>query len=459
MKPKLIQLLFVEDDLTDQMSFKRFVKRENLHYQYDIASSFSEAVELLDNNSYEIVLTDHALGDGTGLELFEYIPKNTPVIFITGAGNEDIAVSAMKRGAADYLAKDINGEHLRLLPIVIKNVLNAKALEVELEIYRNHLEYMVEQRTFELEQEIKKRKLVEQQLRLLATSFETHEGIVITDAKAIVLRVNKAFTNITGFSAEEAIGKHVRFLKSGKQDADFYKKMWRELISTGQYEGELWNERKNGDFYPEWLTITAVKNDKGETTHYVGLLSDITKQKKAENEIKKLAFYDALTSLANRRLLLDRLNHEAVIAKRNKIYGAIIYLDLDGFKPLNDNFGHHVGDELLVQVAQRLNHLLREEDTASRLGGDEFVILIHAGEPNLEKMKKNAMLVAKKILENLSKPYYLNHQQHQVTASIGVTLFPCETYDAEKILQAADKAMYQAKNSGKNSISLNDFSI
>lgn len=454
MKSKPVRVLFVEDDITDQMSFKRFVKREQLPYDYDIAGSFAEAVELLSENVYQVVLTDHALGDGTGLELFEYIPKNAPVIFITGAGNEEIAVSAMKRGASDYLAKDINGEHLRLLPIVIENVLNAKAIETELEVYRNHLEYMVEQRTFELELEIKKRKLVEQQLRLLATSFETHEGIVITDANAIVLRVNNAFTEITGFKPEEAIGRHVRFLKSGKQDAAFYKDMWRQLVSTGQYEGELWNRRKNGEIYPEWLTITAVKNEAGETTHYVGLLSDITKQKNAENEIKKLAFYDPLTSLANRRLLLDRLNHEVIVAKRNKTYGSIIFLDLDGFKPLNDNFGHHVGDELLIQVARRLNAVLREEDTASRLGGDEFVVLIHAEEGNLETVTANAMLIARKILEHLDEPYDIGGRRHHFTASIGVTLFPCSTHDAEEILQAADKAMYKAKNSGKNAISL-----
>ncbi len=454
MKPRPLRVLFVEDDITDQMSFKRFIKREKLSYDYDIAGSFAEGVELLSENVYQVVLTDHALGDGTGLELFEYIPKNVPVIFITGTGNEEIAVSAMKRGASDYLTKDINGEHLRLLPIIIENVLNAKAVETELEIYRNHLEYMVEQRTFELEQEIRKRKLVEQQLRLLATSFETHEGIVITDANAIVLRVNRAFTEITGFEAEEAVGKHVRFLKSGKQDASFYKEMWHQLVSMGQYEGELWNRRKNGELYPEWLTITAVKNDAGETTHYVGLLTDITKQKNAENEIRKLAFYDPLTALANRRLLLDRLNHEVIVARRNKTYGSIIFLDLDGFKPLNDNFGHHIGDELLIQVAGRLNGVLREEDTASRLGGDEFVILIHAEESSLEKVTANAMLVARKVLENLGKPYEIRGQEHHFTASIGVTLFPCSTYDAEEILQAADRAMYKAKNSGKNAISL-----
>ncbi|NOQ36038.1 MAG: diguanylate cyclase [Methylococcaceae bacterium] len=452
---KLIQLLFVEDDITDQMSFKRFVKREKLLYKYDIAGSFAEAVELLKQNTYELVLTDHALGDGTGLDLFDYIPKNTPVIFVTGAGNEEVAVNAMKKGACDYISKDIEGNHLRLLPIVIENVLKAKAIEVELEIYRNHLEYMVEQRTLELEQEISKRKIIEQQLRLLATSFETHEGIVITDASAVVLRVNTAFSDITGYSAEEVIGKNINFLKSGKQDGDFYKAMWRQLLETGRYEGELWNRRKNGEIYPEWLTITGVKNEEGDVSHYVGLLSDITKQKNTEIEIKKLAFYDPLTSLANRRLLLDRLNHEIAIAKRNKIFGSVIFLDLDGFKSLNDNFGHHIGDELLIQVANRLNEVFREEDTVSRLGGDEFIILIHAEEPDLKIATNNAMLIAEKVLEKLNAPYFINEHKHQFTSSIGVTLFPCTTFEPEEILQAADKAMYQSKNDGKNTINLN----
>lgn len=449
-----ISLLFVEDDIADQMNFKRFIRHSNLDYQYDLAKSVSEAIVLLKKNNYDLVLTDHELGDGTGFELFEYIPKTSLVIFVTGTGNEEIAVKALKKGAVDYLAKDIDGEHLKLLPIVIDNALKAQAVKTELEVYRNHLEYMVEQRTFELEQEIKKRKEVEEQLRLLATTFETHEAIVITDAKAQILRVNKAFTQITGYSAEEVVGKKMNLLKSGRQADGFYNDLWHQLLKTGRYEGELWNRRKNGEVYPECLTITAVKNDEGFTSHYVGILSDITTQKNAEREIQQLAFYDPLTSLANRRLLLDRLKQELISAKRNNTFGYVIYLDLDEFKMLNDNFGHHIGDELLIQVAQRLRTALRKEDTPSRLGGDEFVVLIHAEETDLEQATNNALLIAQKIRQQINRPYLISDIEHHFTSSIGVAMYPTIAFSPEEVLQQADKAMYQSKHQGKNTINI-----
>jgi diguanylate cyclase (GGDEF)-like protein/PAS domain S-box-containing protein len=450
-----INLLLVEDDLTDQLSFKRFVKHQHLPYDFDVAGSVAEAIERLSANTYDIIIADHVLGDGIAFDLFEYIPfSTTSVIFVTGNGNEDTAVQALKTGASDYLTKDIEGNYLTLLPLTIEHVLKAKADEIELERHRYHLEQLVAERTRELKQEIAKREEVEQQLRLLAVTFESHEAIVITDDKAKILRVNKAFTLLTGYSAEEALGKNMRLISSGKQDPEFYKQFWKELIDTKQYAGEIWNRRKSGEFYPQWLTVSGIADAEGITTHYVGHLVDITQHKNAELEIRKLAFYDPLTGLANRRLLLDRLRQQLVVAKRNKDYGAIIFLDLDEFKLLNDTYGHHVGDDLLIQVASRLCSVLREEDTASRLGGDEFVILISAKELSYQKARDNAMIVATKIQAALNEVYLLNNVQHHFTSSMGVAIFPEQHADSEEIIKSADKAMYQSKRAGRNIISV-----
>jgi len=446
-----IQVLLIEDNLTDQMGFKRFVKKNALNYDYQIASSVSEAKSLLSAQTFDIVLADHALGDGTAFDVLPHIPS-TPVIMITGNDNATIAVKALKAGASDYLTKDIDSSYLELLPITIENALKTQAIKNELDKHREHLEVLVELRTQELQAEIEKRKSIEQQLRILAISFETHETIVITDDKGIIIKVNKAFTTLTGYSAEEAIGQHMSILKSGHQDQQFYINMWTQLLQTGQYEGEVWNRCKSGRVYPEYLTITAVKDNDGSVINYVGLLTDITAQKEAESEIKKLAFYDALTSLANRRLLIDRLDHELIIAKRTDAYGSLIYLDLDDFKPLNDTYGHHIGDELLIQVGQRLQSVLREEDTPARLGGDEFVVLIHASEKSFELALKNAQIVAKKIQQELNKAYFLGNNEHYFSCSIGITVYPDNGHDSDKIMQHADKAMYDAKHAGKNTI-------
>ena len=233
----------------------------------------------------------------------------------------------------------------------------------------------------------------------------------------------------------------------------FYQDLWKQLTTNGRFEGEVWNRRKNGEIYPEWQTITAVKNDAGEVSHYVSVFSDITEKKDAEGKIHAMAFYDPLTKLPNRRLLLDRFDQELAIAKRHKQFGAVIFLDLDHFKLLNDSQGHLVGDELLIQVANRLVSVLREEDTPARLGGDEFVVLLHANSESLSTVADQAWVVADKIKEKLNEPFMLNQYQHQISTSIGITLFPDNHKSPAVILQQADTAMYRSKASGRNAIS------
>ncbi|WP_394752372.1 EAL domain-containing protein [Crenothrix sp.] len=301
--------------------------------------------------------------------------------------------------------------------------------------------------------DITKQKLAEEEFRVAAITFESQQGIMITDSQNRIIRVNKAFTDITGFTLSQVMGQDPNLLKSGRHDLAFYKNFWQQLTTVGMFEGEVWNRRKNGEIYPEWQIVTAVKNKEDEVTHYVSVFSDITQKKEAEDKIHSLAFYDALTGLPNRRLLLDRFEQEIAIARRHKQFGAVIFLDLDHFKLLNDSQGHLVGDELLIQVANRLSSVLREEDTPARLGGDEFVVLLHANSENLSEVSDHARTVSEKIRKQLNTPFLLHNYQHQISTSIGITLFPEGDESPDMILQQADTAMYRSKAGGRNAIS------
>ena len=224
--------------------------------------------------------------------------------------------------------------------------------------------------------DITERKQAEQELRIAATAFEVQESIIITDAHKVILRVNQSFTRLTGYSAEEAIGQTPALIKSDMQDAGFYRQMWEALNRDHTWQGEIWNRRKNGEVHPDWLTITAVTSAEGEVTHYVSTYADLSQYKKDEAAIFSLAFYDSLTSLPNRRLLLERLQHAFAASSRHHNYGALLFIDLDNFKTLNDTKGHNTGDLLLIEVARRLHVCVREADTIARLGGDEFVVLL-----------------------------------------------------------------------------------
>jgi diguanylate cyclase (GGDEF)-like protein/PAS domain S-box-containing protein len=302
---------------------------------------------------------------------------------------------------------------------------------------------------------------MEEATRIAAIAFESHEGMMVTDVNGVILRVNSAFTKITGYTGEEAVGQMARLLKSDRHDANFYAAMWKSIHHLGSWQGEIWNLRKNGESYPAWLTITAVERGDGVVTYYVATLSDITVRKAAENEIKNMAFYDTLTQLPNRRLLMDRLSQAIAANKRSGRYGALMFLDLDNFKPLNDKYGHVVGDLLLIEVARRLTSCVREADTIARFGGDEFVVML--SELDVEKAEPTiqAGIVAEKIRLALAEPYTLEIQQedqaptivnHHCTSSIGVVLFDNQEAGPEDVLKCADMAMYKAKRDGRNLI-------
>ncbi|MFA6121551.1 MAG: EAL domain-containing protein [Sideroxydans sp.] len=289
-------------------------------------------------------------------------------------------------------------------------------------------------------------------LRIAATAFESQEGMLITDAHNQILRVNGAFSVITGYSAEEAVGKNPNLLKSGRQDAAFYADLWERLHNNGSWEGEIWNRRKNGEIYPEFLTITAVKDVLGEITNYVATFNDITTSKLAEDEIRNLAFYDPLTRLPNRRLLMDRLHQAIASCSRSKCKGALLFIDLDNFKSLNDTLGHSMGDALLQQVAQRLESCVRIGDTVARLGGDEFVVMLDDLSPEPLEAAAQTETIGEKILTKLNETYQLGTYAYRSTPSIGATLYNSEQHNIEDVMKQADIAMYQAKNAGRNTL-------
>ncbi len=302
-------------------------------------------------------------------------------------------------------------------------------------------------------QDITERKHAETELRIAAISFESQIGMTVTDAKRVILRVNQAFTRITGYSAEEAIGQNPRLLRSGHHDPAFYTLMWECIERTGSWEGEIWNRRKNGEVFPEWLTITAVKDDEGANSHYVSTFTDISSLKSAQEQIMALAFYDPLTRLPNRRLLMDRLEQLMAAGNRHRRKAALLFVDLDNFKTINDTLGHYQGDMLLEQVAQRLTSCVREGDTVARLGGDEFVVMLEDLSEDEMEAATQAEAVGEKILAALNESYPLGGHRCHNTPSVGVTLFGGDLQESiDEPLRRADLAMYQAKAAGRNTL-------
>jgi diguanylate cyclase (GGDEF)-like protein/PAS domain S-box-containing protein len=300
--------------------------------------------------------------------------------------------------------------------------------------------------------DITERKRNDEELRIAATAFEGQEGMIVTDSSAVILRVNQAFTRLTGYSAAEAVGRTPSILSSGRHDKAFYRCMWDSLNDKSYWQGEIWNRRKNGEIYVEWLSISAVQAPDHSTSHYVASFSDITSNKEATAEIHRLAYYDPLTQLPNRRLLRERLQQAVATSIRSGMYGALLFIDLDNFKSLNDNHGHDQGDLLLQQVASRLTTCVRDCDTVARLGGDEFVVMLEDLSENSPVATIQTKTVGEKILAVLNRPFLLADREHRSTPSIGATLFSNHARNIDEPLKQADIAMYQAKAAGRNTL-------
>lgn len=324
------------------------------------------------------------------------------------------------------------------------------------EISINYMRFEDEEYNCGYARDISKRKQMEEELRIAATTFESQEAILITDQNANILRVNQAFQDMTGYSANELIGENPRILKSGRHDTAFYQAMWSELLNAGKWSGEIWDRRKDGEIYPKYVTITAVYDDRHQVTNYVSVARDISQIKQSENEIHQLAFYDYLTQLPNRRLLLDRLQHTITGSARHGWYATLIFLDLDHFKTINDTQGHLMGDRLLVEVARRLKSCMRETDCIARLGGDEFVVVLEELSSNVNEAVTQTELIVEKIRDELGKPFVLKNYDYVSTASIGINLFRGHQENADDLLRHADIAMYQAKMAGRNTMRFYD---
>lgn len=294
--------------------------------------------------------------------------------------------------------------------------------------------------------DITERKRAEDRLRLAASVFaNSQEGILISDADNRIIDINPAFTQLTGYTRDDVLGQDPRILSSGQQSQEFYAEMWQSLNTSGEWQGEIWNKRKSGEVYAALLSVVAVKDEHGQLQHYVGAFTDISAIKQHEADLDRIAHYDVLTSVPNRRLLSDRLEQAIAHTRRHGKSLAVCYLDLDGFKPINDQFGHEGGDRMLVEIARRLQSTLRAEDTVARLGGDEFVLLW-----NDIGAEADCIQALERVLSRVSEPMLLKGEPVSVSASIGVTLYPDDNVDADNLLRHADHAMYTAKQLGKN---------
>ncbi len=407
------KILVVEDEGIVAMDLKS--RLQNLGYDVpDIALSGEEAIKKAGEIQPDLVLMDIMLtGDMDGIEAAEqiHVYRNIPVIYLSAFADKVTLQRAKITEPYGYILKPFDEKELHI------------AIEMALCKYK-----------------------AERELRLAAQVFENGmDGIMVTDADGKILKVNNAFTKITGYAPEEAIGKNPRILKSGRHDTEFYKSFWNDLIAKGKWEGEIWNRRKNGEIYPEWSLISVVKDNHGNTTHYIDVIRDITERIRYEERIKYQAYHDTLTGLPNRLLFYDRLSVALSNARRSKGILAVIFLDIDGFKPINDNFGHDVGDILLQSITKRLINCIRQGDTVARIGGDEFTIIL----PQVMQ-KEEVDEIARRLIDTLKESYLINKHELYITASIGISFYPDNGEDIQTLMKKADISMYRAKEKGKN---------
>ncbi len=416
--PKSV-LLVDDNPLDSQLAAARLERFADI--RLSCVSSQAECLDFLGKHKVDAILLDAHLPDGEGVELIDRVLANcgpAAVIILTGSDDEQFGLTAVNRGCQDFLVKG-----------AIHNQI----------IYRAIL-YAIE------------RKRGEAQSRLYDEVINTiHEGICITDARANIVSVNPAFCRITGYQPSEVIGQNPRLLSSGRQDEGFYQALWEALRQQGAWRGEIWNRAKSGEIYPQWLSISAVGGPDPDSLRYVGVFLDITALKAHEHSLLHLAHHDSLTGLPNRLLLQDRVERAIEFARRDQSRIALLFLDLDHFKIVNDSLGHAVGDELLKRVSARLSGVLRRSDTVARLGGDEFMILASDVGSAAEIAE-----IAGKIAEALAAPVELAGHTLNIGGSIGVAVFPEDGGDFPTLMQHADTAMYRAKHNGRNTFCLFD---
>jgi len=407
------KVLLIEDDEVDRVAFKRLVEKEVLLYDYSLAGSVSEAKKILSSETFEAIIIDYNLGDGTAFDIFNLV-NGTPFVIVTGAGDEEIAVKAMKAGAYDYLIKDVNRNYLKVLPLVIeKAILNKKR--------ENHL-------------------------KLLSYAIMSiNDSIYFTDMENRILFVNNAFYKTYGYDAEDIIGKHCNIFLEDDSSNDDLRNNSSET-DKGVWRGETYHKHKNGILFPIYLSRSIIIDEDEKELGIVNIVRDITEKKAIEQRLEYMAHFDDLTGLPNRVLFYDRLDKSLARAKRDNLLFAILFLDLDKFKVVNDTFGHNVGDLLLKITAKRLSNCIREADTVARLGGDEFaIILTTINEP------QNAAGIVQRIIACMADPFHIKKDSEcTIGISIGITIYPFDGDDADTLIKNADTAMYNAKVNGNS---------
>lgn len=452
-----IKLLLVEDDLTDQMSFARFVKKQQLPYDYKIAGSLAEAKVALQESQFDIVLTDHALGDGTSFDLLEHIPQSTPVIFVTGTGNEGIAVEAMKQGASDYLTKDIDGNYLTLLPLTIDSVIKNLAVQEELENYRNNLESLVEARTLELNQEVVERKKIEQQLieekeRILVTLRSIGDAVITTDMDGNVEFINPVAESLTGWNGQEATGHALEDIfniihEETRLPAPNPVLACLKVNKIQQLPGNTLLISKDQQEFCIQDSAAPIHDKSGKPVGAVLVFSDMTESRTLSRDLAYQASHDPLTGLINRREFELRLKRILNSQKEAPSHHAFCYLDLDQFKVVNDTCGHTAGDELLKQIAAILHSKVSVRDTLARLGGDEFGILME--HCSLEQAEPLANALREAIAD-----YQFSWEDNTFRIAVSIGLIPINHsyHNLNDLLIKGDEACYAAKDGGRNRV-------
>ncbi len=398
-----------------------------------------DLVDKMEQNPFDLLITGVRMPEASGVAALEYVKSNhqtAQVILLTGANEIDTAINVMKNGAFDYLEKPITQEHL--LSSVQRALAHHEILERNLHLERENQGYLarLERHATEREEALRMAE------KIIARAFE---GIIVTDTNGIVKFVNPAFTTITGLTAQESIGRRPDILRTDKQGPDFYAKLWAILVSTGHWEGEIWNQKKDGSVYPLSVSISSIRDSDKRVTNYASFIKDISKRKKYEKEMHFRVNYDRLTRLPNRSFFKERLTHAILRAKRESQTMAALFLDIDNFKNVNDTYGHSVGDLLLKEASARLMETLRESDTVSRLGDDEFAILLEEVANEFEVKD-----VVCRLIDNMNKPYLLDEYEIFVSVSIGITLFSDEGDSAGAVMKSADIAITHAKKKGKN---------
>ncbi len=410
-----IRVLLVEDNATDAL-----VARHELEYCIGVDFTVEHVLRLdkamakLSELVFDVVLLDLSLPDSVGLATFTSLHESVPtmpVVVLSHGSDETLALEVVQAGAQDYLIKGkVEGQLVRAIRYAIE------------------------------------RKQAEKSLQLAASVFShAQEAIMITDTNGLLVDVNSTFSRITGYSREEALGQNLRFLQSGRHEPSFYAGLWGDVATLGRWSGEIWNKRKDGEVYAALVTISAVRNPQGQVQNYIAMSTDITLIKEHQSQLEHIAHFDTLTSLPNRVLLADRLKLGMAQTQRRNGTLTVAYLDLDGFKEVNDQHGHSVGDNLLIALSQRMKAVLREGDTLARIGGDEFVAIL----VDLEHAE-DCKPILQRILHAASEPVLVGAVPLKVSASMGVTMYPQDGSDAELLLRHADQAMYIAKQDGKN---------